>query len=58
MFNNTLDKKYPRPFTFLTYVDRIHEISSQWKMELVWVFFKKPTSLCKINVFFVAQWDL
>lgn len=58
MFNNTLDKKYPRPFTFFDICGR-----NIWNLfsvgdRISLAFFKKYTSLCKINVFFVAQWDL
>lgn len=35
MFNNTQDKgKNPHPFSFLTHVERMSEISSQWEIEI------------------------
>lgn len=41
MFNNTQDKKKKIPILsqFLTYVERMYEISSQWETEIDFFFF-------------------
>lgn len=39
MFNNTQDKKkIPILSQFLTYVERMYEISSQWEIEIDFFF--------------------
>lgn len=38
MFNNTQDKKPPILSQFLTYVERMYEISSQWEIEIDFFF--------------------